>query len=88
MPPGPSKLDDFERVIDDILRADLDAPTRQRHTVSGSTTRLIDEHGMREVSYAVVRRYVADRKPKFAVAVPSLDATQNVGALRPVADPV
>lgn len=63
MPPRPSKLDAFKPVIDDILRADLNAPRKQRHTIKRIYDRLIDEHGMREVSYPVVRRYVADRKP-------------------------
>jgi hypothetical protein len=33
LPPRPSKLDEFKPVIDGILRADLDAPRKQRHTV-------------------------------------------------------
>jgi transposase len=32
-PPRPSKLDRFKPAIDEILRADLDAPRKQRHTV-------------------------------------------------------
>lgn len=67
MPPRPSKLDAFKPVIDDILRADLDAPRKQRHTVKRIYDRLIGEHGMQDVSYAVVRAYVADRKPKICV---------------------
>ncbi|WP_211191727.1 hypothetical protein [Actinoplanes sp. TBRC 11911] len=65
MPPRASKLDEFKSVIDEILRADLDAPRKQRHTVTRIYERLMAEHGMREVSYSVVRRYVADRKPKI-----------------------
>jgi transposase len=67
MPPRPSKLDLFKPVIDDILRADLDAPRKQRHTVKRIYDRLIAEHDMHDVSYAVVRAYVADRKPKIRV---------------------
>jgi transposase len=67
MPPRPSKLDPFKPVIDDILRADLDAPRKQRHTVKRIYDRLIAEHDMHDVSYAVVRAYVADRKPKIRV---------------------
>lgn len=67
MPPRPSKLDAFKPVIDDILRADLDAPRKQRHTVKRIYDRLIAEHHMHDVSYAVVRAYVADRKPKIRV---------------------
>ncbi|GGN93813.1 hypothetical protein GCM10010112_82500 [Actinoplanes lobatus] len=67
MPPRSSKLDPFKPVIDDILRADLDAPRKQRHTVKRIYDRLIDEHDMHDVSYQVVRAYVADRKPKICV---------------------
>jgi transposase len=65
LPPRPSVLDSFKAVIDDILRADLDAPRKQRHTAKRIYDRLIDEHGMRGVSYQVVRGYVAERKPKI-----------------------
>jgi transposase len=33
LPPRPSKLDEFKPIIDDILRTDLHAPRKQRHTV-------------------------------------------------------
>jgi hypothetical protein len=56
------ELDVFNPVIDEILHADLDAPRKQRHTVTRIYDRLIGEHGMRDVSYSVVRRYIADRK--------------------------
>ncbi|WP_164842321.1 hypothetical protein [Actinoplanes solisilvae] len=65
MPPRGSKLDPFKLALDDILRADLDAPRKQRHTVRRIHHRLLDEHGMADVSYQVVRTYVADRKPKI-----------------------
>jgi hypothetical protein len=64
-PPRPSKLDRFKPVIDEILRADLDAPHKQRHTVKRIFDRLIDEHGMADVSYQVLRAYVAARKPEI-----------------------
>ncbi len=46
--------------------ADLDAPRKQRHTVTRIFHRLVEEHGA-EVSYQQVRRYVADRKPQILV---------------------
>jgi transposase len=64
MTPRGSKLDAFKPAIDEILKADLDAPRKQRHTVTRIYRRLIDEHGMGEVSYPVVRAYVAERKPQ------------------------
>src|SRR4029453_2755561 len=45
MPPRGSKLDPFKPAIDEILRADLDAPRKQRHTVRRIYHRLLDEHG-------------------------------------------
>ena len=60
-----SKLDPFKPVIDEMLRADLDAPRKQRHTITRIFDRLIDEHQMRDVSYPVVRAYVADRRPQI-----------------------
>jgi transposase len=64
-PPRASKLDRFKPVVDGILRADLAAPCKQRHTVKRIFDRLIDEHGMVDVSYQVVRAYVATRKPEI-----------------------
>jgi len=64
-PPRVSKLDGFKPAIDAMLRADLDAPRKQRHTVTRIYARLMDEHGMVGVSYPVVRAYVAARKPEI-----------------------
>ncbi|TDP31416.1 hypothetical protein [Nocardia ignorata] len=35
--PRPSKLEPFKPIIDAILLADLDAPRKQRHTLTSST---------------------------------------------------
>lgn len=67
LPPRASKLDPFTPFIDEMLRADLDAPRKQRHTVTRIWHRLMDEHGMADVSYPVVRAYVAERKPQVRV---------------------
>jgi hypothetical protein len=53
----------FKPAIEEILKADLDAPRKQQHTVTRIYQRLMDEHGMTDVSYPVVRAYVAGRKP-------------------------
>ncbi len=66
-PRRPSKLDPFKPAIDAILRVDLDAPRKQRHTVTRIYARLVDEHGMADVSYPVVRAYVAERRPEIRV---------------------
>lgn len=49
-PTRASKLDAFKPLIDDILRTDLDAPRKQRHTVTRIFERLRTEHGMDDVS--------------------------------------
>ncbi|WP_263579295.1 IS21 family transposase [Streptomyces sp. PSKA30] len=66
LPPRATTLDPYKPVIDEILRADLDAPRKQRHTVTRIFHRLVEEHGA-EVSYGVVRYYVAGRKPEILV---------------------
>ncbi|MFJ3965095.1 hypothetical protein [Streptomyces sp. NPDC090036] len=45
---------------------DLDAPRKQRHTVTRIFHRLVEEHGA-DVSYGMVRYYVAARKPEILV---------------------
>ncbi|MFD3511282.1 IS21 family transposase [Nocardia sp. NPDC058666] len=67
-PERASKLDPFKPVIDEMLRADLDAPRKQRHTIKRIYARLIDEHGMEDVSYQRVRDYVSTRKPQIRIA--------------------
>lgn len=61
------KIDPFIDAIDDMLRADLDAPRKQRHTVTRILNRLIDEHdagGL--IGYSTVSAYVARRRPQIA----------------------
>lgn len=66
LPPRATRLDQYKPVIDEILRADLDAPRKQRHTVTRIFHRLVEEHGA-DVSYGMVRYYVAGRKPEILV---------------------
>ncbi|MFG2586535.1 IS21 family transposase [Streptomyces malaysiensis] len=66
LPPRATGLDPYRSVIDEILRADLDAPRKQRHTVTRIFHRLVEEHGA-DVSYGMVRYYVAGRKPEILV---------------------
>lgn len=54
LPPRATGLDRYKPVIDEILRADLDAPRKQRHTVTRIFHRLVEEHGA-DVSYGMVR---------------------------------
>jgi transposase len=66
-PARPSKLDPFKPVIDQILVNELDAPRKQRHTITRIFDRLTTEHGMTDISYAVVRCYVTTRRPQIRV---------------------
>ena len=57
------RLEPFKAAIDEMLRADLDAPKKQRHTARRVLARLVDEHGAQELSYSTVRDYVAQAPP-------------------------
>ncbi|MEV0766691.1 IS21 family transposase [Nocardia salmonicida] len=59
-----SKLDPFKPFIDEVLRSDLRAPRKQRHTIKRLYAQLLDEHGMDDVAYQTLRDYVAERKPQ------------------------
>lgn len=62
--PRSSKLDSFKQLIDEMLRADLDAPRKQRHTATRVFDRLVTEHNA-QVTYFMVRQYVARRRPQI-----------------------
>ncbi|GAA2425445.1 hypothetical protein GCM10010421_10220 [Streptomyces glaucus] len=67
LPPRPTRLDPYKPLIDEMLRADLDAPRKQRHTVKRIFERLLDEHGADGISYQMVRGCVADRREEIRV---------------------
>lgn len=69
LPPRKSRLDRHKEAIDRILRADLDAPRKQRHTTKRIFDRLMAEHDADRdgISYPMVRAYVAVRKPEVWV---------------------
>jgi len=60
------RLEPFRAAIDDMLRADLDAPRRQRHTARRVLARRVDEHGAAGLSYSTVRDHVRKRRPQIA----------------------
>jgi transposase len=60
------RLEPFRAAIDDMLRADLDAPKKQRHTARRVLARLVDEHGAAGLSYSTVRDHVRNRRPQIA----------------------
>ncbi|MFD8743420.1 IS21 family transposase [Streptomyces sp. NPDC059616] len=67
LPSRPTALDSYKLVIDEMLRTDLDAPRKQRHTITRIFHRLVQEHGA-DVSYQMVRRYVSGREPEILAA--------------------
>lgn len=60
------KLDPFKPAIDEMLRVDLDAPRKQRHTATRIQYRLLDEHHA-DVSYGSVRDYVRARRVQIEI---------------------
>ena len=82
VPPTPArrvwqktKVTAFTAAIDEMLRADLAAPRKQRHTAVRILARLVEEHGATELTYGTVRAYVAGRRAEI-----------NAEAGRPVAE--
>ncbi|MEV6818448.1 IS21 family transposase [Nocardiopsis dassonvillei] len=67
LPPRPTRLDAYKPLIDAMLRADLDAPRKQRHTSKRAFDRLLDEHEASDLSYGIVRRYVSERRPQIRI---------------------
>ena len=63
-----ARLESLKALIDAMLVVDLDAPRKQRHTARRVLARLVDEHGVVDVSYSTVRDYVARRRPQIAAA--------------------
>ena len=61
------RLEHFKPIIDAMLREDLDAPRKQKHTARRVLARLVDEHQAEQVSYSTVRDYVARRRPEIAI---------------------
>jgi transposase len=65
--PAP-RLGEYRELIDSWLRADLEAPRKQRHTARRVWERLRDEHGV-EVSERQVRRFVRARRRELGLPV-------------------
>ena len=59
------RLDPFKDAIDGMLRADLDAPRKQRHTATRILARLVDEQAATGLSYSTVRDYVRVRRAQI-----------------------
>lgn len=57
-----ARLGPFLEVIDEMLRGDLTAPPKQRHTAHRVWVRLIEEHAAGDLSYSTVRDHVRKRR--------------------------
>ena len=68
LPPRPTRLDPYKPLIDQMLRTDLDAPRKQRHTAKRVFDRLLEEHQAHGISYDMVRDYVAVRRGEIRAA--------------------
>ncbi len=51
--------------VDEMLRTDLSAPCKQKHTIERICQRLAVEYDFAEASYSTVRNYVARRRPQI-----------------------
>lgn len=62
-----SRLDPYKPVIDGWLRADLDAPHKQRHTAKRVFDRLMDEEHAMGITARMVRDYVGPRRREVRI---------------------
>jgi transposase len=59
------RLAPYTAAIDEMLRSDVEAPKKQRHTARRVLARLVDEHGATGLSYSTVRDHVRKRRPQI-----------------------
>jgi transposase len=69
-------LDAVRDAVDAMLREDLTAPRKQRHTAKRIFQRLRDEHDA-QVSYSYVAKYVHRRRPQLAAEAAARDAARG-----------
>ncbi|MBT2399783.1 IS21 family transposase [Streptomyces sp. ISL-100] len=62
-PPRQSVLEPVKGFIDAMLREDLAAPRKQKHTIDRVLERLAGEHDFEQASYSTVRDYMRKRRP-------------------------
>jgi hypothetical protein len=58
-------LDPAKDWIDAVLREDLTAPRKQKHTARRIYERLAKEYGFQDASYSTVCDYVGARRPQI-----------------------
>lgn len=69
-PRATTVFDPVKPVIDAMLREDLAAPRKQRHTTQRIYTRLAREHGFTTASYSTMLNYVNERRREIAEEEP------------------
>lgn len=66
-PPRESVLEPVKGFVDAMLRSDLQAPTKQKHTIDRIRERLAAEHDFELAAYSTVRDYVRKRRPELVL---------------------
>ncbi|MCX4437963.1 hypothetical protein [Streptomyces mirabilis] len=69
--PRATVLDPAKGWIDAMLREDLTAPRKQKHTARRIYQRLAQNHGFDQASYSTVCDYVLVRRPRIALSLSS-----------------
>lgn len=71
------RLGPYLGAVDEMLRQDLSAPRKQRHTAKRVWQRLVDEHDAQGLSYSTVRDHVRKRREAIALegAEPAREAS-------------
>jgi uncharacterized protein len=62
LPAGPSRLDPFKDTINTLLRHELDNPDQPARSIKEIFDLLVAEHDATQISYSMVRTYIAARR--------------------------
>lgn len=74
-------LDPAKGWIDEMLRVDVTAPRKQRHTIQRIMDRLLAEHGFDQACYATIRNYIRGRRVE--IQVEAREGRQHVNGMVP-----
>ncbi|WP_037599799.1 IS21 family transposase [Streptacidiphilus rugosus] len=81
--PRPSVLEPVKSFIDAMLREDLDAPAKQKHTIPRIMERLAAEHDFEHARTTTVYDYVAKRRPQ--IKAEALEGRRHLDGMVPQA---
>ncbi|MGW2872043.1 DUF6000 family protein [Kitasatospora sp. NPDC001225] len=82
-PPRKSVLEPVKGFIDAMLREDLDAPTKQKHTIPRIIERLAAEHDFEQARPTTLWDYVSKRRPE--IHAESLEGRRHLDGIVPQA---